>query len=106
VRRAPKVYAPCPGPNCTKLGSFCRGFCSTHYLQFRAACKENGSWKAGEILPQPIVIEHFQWEGDEDSLAAMCEQQENLRLQREREARMKAEAHERTDINTKAKENS
>ena len=86
MRRAPKVYAPCPGPNCTKLGSFCRGFCSTHYLQFRKACKENGSWQNGEVLTQPIVIEHWEWEGSEDELAAMCEQQEKLRLQREREA--------------------
>jgi hypothetical protein len=83
----PKFYEPCPHPGCTKRGDFCRGFCSTHYLQFRKACMENGSWWSGTPLAHPIVIEHWEWQGDENSLAEMCEQQENLRTQREREAR-------------------
>jgi hypothetical protein len=40
---------------------------------------ENGSWYSGTPLPQPIVVEHFEWQGDEDSLAAMVEEQERLR---------------------------
>jgi hypothetical protein len=30
-------------------------------------------------LASPIVIPHFVWEGDEESLAAMVEEQERLR---------------------------
>jgi hypothetical protein len=74
-----KVHAPCPAPGCTRIGNFARNFCSTHYLEFRKACIENGSWRSGEPLANPIVIEHFQWEGDEDALAAMVEEQERLR---------------------------
>jgi hypothetical protein len=92
--RAPKVYDPCPGPDCTKPGSFCRGFCQHHYHEFRAACIENNSWHSGEPLARPIVIEHFEWLGDEDSLAAMCEQQEILREQREQAAQSKLKTEE------------
>jgi hypothetical protein len=86
-----KFYENCPHPGCTKRGDFCRGFCNQHYLQFRAECISNGSWKSGTPLPRPIIIEHFEWQGDEDALAAMCEEQERLREQREREARLKSE---------------
>jgi hypothetical protein len=80
-----KFYAQCPAPNCIKRGDFCRGFCSTHYLQFRKAAMENGSWYSGEPLAQPIVIEHWEFEGDEDALAAMVEENERLREERERQ---------------------
>ena len=83
----PRFYDNCPAPGCTKLGSFARGFCTHHYLEFRKACKENGSWYTGEPLAYPIVIEHFEWEGDEDKLAAMCEENERLREKREREVK-------------------
>jgi hypothetical protein len=79
-QRAPKFYDVCLAPGCTKLGNFARGFCSHHYLIFRRDCQENGSWKSGTPLASPIVIPHFVWEGDEDSLAAMVEEQERLRL--------------------------
>jgi hypothetical protein len=39
----------------------------------------NGSWGSGTPLAQPFVIEKFEWQGDEDSLAAMAEDQERLR---------------------------
>jgi len=83
--RPAKVHTPCLGPSCTKPGSFARGFCSHHYLEFRKACQENGSWGSGAPLPSPIVIEKFEWLGDEDALAAMCEENERLREKQERE---------------------
>jgi len=79
----PKFFEPCPYPGCTKTGNFCRGFCSSHYLKFRKDCIENCSWGSGAPLAHPIVIEHWEWHGDEDSLAEICEQQEQLREQRE-----------------------
>jgi hypothetical protein len=57
--------------------------CSSHYLIFRRDCKANGSWGTGTALPYPIVIEHFEWQGDEDSLATMCEENERLRVLKE-----------------------
>jgi hypothetical protein len=75
----PKFYENCPHPGCTKRGDFCRGFCSRHYLEFRKACQANGSWGSGDPLPNPIVVEHWEFEGDEDALAAMCEENERLR---------------------------
>ena len=95
-QRAPKFYDLCPHPGCTKRGDFCRGFCSSHYLVFRKACQENGSWKSGNPLPNPIVVEKFVWEGDEDSLAQMCEEQERLRLLKstKRDMKPKEENHE------------
>jgi hypothetical protein len=83
--------AICPAPGCTKIGNFARNFCSTHYLAFRKACRENGTWGSGLPLPNPVVIEKWEWFGSEDELAAMCEQQERLRETRDREARTKAE---------------
>jgi hypothetical protein len=72
--------AICPAPGCTKIGNFARNVCSTHYLEFRKACIENSSWGSGNPLASPIVIPHFVWEGDENSLARMCEENERLRL--------------------------
>jgi hypothetical protein len=88
--KSAKVHAPCSAPGCTKSGNFARNFCSTHYLEFRKACRENGSWYSGTPLASPIVIEKFEWQGDEDSLAAMCEKNERLKtlkvVQQERDA--------------------
>jgi hypothetical protein len=75
----PKYYENCLAPDCQMPGSFCRRFCQKHYLVFRKACIENHSWGSGEPLAQPIVIEHWEFFGDEDSLAAMCEEQERLK---------------------------
>jgi hypothetical protein len=61
------------------VGNFARSMCSTHYLIFRRDCLANGSWGSDNPLPNPIVIEHWQWFGDEDALAAMCEENERLR---------------------------
>jgi hypothetical protein len=80
----------CPHPGCTRVGNFARSMCSTHYLIFRRDCKSNGSWYSGNPLASPIVIPHFVWEGDEESLARMCEEQEKLRERREREAGLKS----------------
>jgi hypothetical protein len=38
---------PCPAPDCTQVGDFCRGFCSRHYREWRRACIANGSWGRG-----------------------------------------------------------
>jgi hypothetical protein len=81
--RAPKYYDLCPHPGCTKRGDFCRGMCSRHYLVMRKHCIENGSWGNGAPLVSPIVVEHWQWFGDEDSLAALCEENERLRIEKE-----------------------
>ena len=81
--RARKFYENCPAPGCLKPGDFARNFCSHHYLEFRKECVRNGSWHRGEILPSPIIIPHFVWEGSEDELAAMVEEQERLREQKE-----------------------
>jgi len=51
----------------------------------------NGSWWSGTPLAEPIVIEHFEWVGDEDSLAVMCEEQERLREERETKLRFETE---------------
>jgi len=79
-----KHTALCPAPGCTKVGDFARNFCSKHYLEFRKDCKANGSWYTSAPLPSPIVIVRFQWEGDEESLAEMCEEQEKLRIERQK----------------------
>ena len=81
--RQPKVHGPCLAPGCDQPGSFARNFCGRHYGEFRKACRENGSWYTAEPLANPIVIEKFEWQGDEDSLAAMCEENERLRLIKE-----------------------
>jgi hypothetical protein len=52
---------------------------------------ETGSWYNATPLVQPVVIEHWEWLGSEDELAAMCEANERLREQREREAGLKSE---------------
>jgi hypothetical protein len=78
-----KYYPLCPAPSCTQRGDFCRGFCSIHYGRFRRACIENGSWGSAAPLPQPIVIQRWEWMGSEDELAARCEANERLREQRE-----------------------
>jgi hypothetical protein len=85
-----KFYEMCPAPGCPKRGSFCRGFCSSHYLEFRKACKVNGSWGSGTPLTHPIVIEKFEWQGDEDALATMCEEQERLRAIKETQQDLKS----------------
>ena len=74
-----RFFKNCLHPGCTKRGDFCRGFCGHHYLIFRKHCKENGSWGNANPLPRPIVIEHWEWEGSEDELAAMCEEQQRLK---------------------------
>ena len=71
-----KRKEPCPAPDCTKIGDFARGFCSHHYLEFRAACKMNGSWYRGCEPPSP-EIEHWQYENEqgEKELAEIAEQE-------------------------------
>jgi hypothetical protein len=95
--RAPKVYAPCLAPGCTKLGNFARFFCSTHYLEFRAECISNNSWHRGEILPSPITIERWEWFGDEESLAQICEENERLRAVKEAKD-LKSEEEHHNDV--------
>jgi hypothetical protein len=80
LQRPPKVYAACLAPGCTKPGSFARGMCIHCYLVLKKACQENGSWRNREPLAHPIVIEHWEFEGDENALAQMCEENERLRL--------------------------
>jgi len=61
---------------CTSLGCPKRvvasGFCDVHYELGRRAALQNNS------LPRPSVQERapFEWVGDEESLATLCEQQE------------------------------
>jgi hypothetical protein len=92
--RAPKYYAPCPAPGCVLPGSFCRNFCQKHYLEFRKECVRNGSWHRGEILPSPITIARWEWFGDEDSLARMCEENERLRAIKEAKDLKQENEHE------------
>jgi hypothetical protein len=46
-------------------------------------------------LPSPILIENWEWQGDEETLATICEENERLREQRECEARIKSEKGKR-----------
>jgi hypothetical protein len=55
---------------------------------------ENGSWKSGTPLASPIVVDHFEWQGDEDSLAAMCEEQERLRSLKVTQQELKEEIND------------
>jgi hypothetical protein len=61
---------------CTSLGCPKRvvasGFCDVHYELGRRAAPQSNS------LPRPSVQERapFEWVGDEESLATLCEQQE------------------------------
>jgi hypothetical protein len=72
----PKHTALCPAPGCTKVGDFARNFCNRHYLEFRAACIENGSWGRDAELPRP-VIPKFEWLGDEQALIDRLEKEES-----------------------------
>jgi hypothetical protein len=52
----------------------------------------NGSWnRYGDILPSPIVIEHFEWMGNEDALFQMCEANERLRAIQDAQQDLKKE---------------
>ena len=88
-----RFYQTCLHPGCTKRGDFCRGMCSPHYLVLRKECRANGSWPDRTPLSRPIVIEKFEWLGDEETLAAMCEEQERLKaLENQQEQDLKADS--------------
>ena len=77
MRRPAKHYEPCPAPNCTKLGDFCRGFCSHHYLEMRKACIENGSRMNGDHefrAPEPLP--RWEYQGREQELIDALEAQD------------------------------
>jgi len=63
-------------------------------LEFRKACQANGSWGSGNPLASPIIVEHFVWEGDEDSLVAMVEEQERLRALKTAQQELKEEIND------------
>jgi len=88
MSRRPNKTKMCPTPGCTRLGDFCRTFCSRHYGEFSRACIANGSLTkkmrdnnlAMLRLEHPVdVLPHWEFEGDEDTLAKMCEEQEKVR---------------------------
>ena len=71
----PAYTAKCHAPGCITVGDCARGFCARHWKEFRAACIANGSWSRATKLPSPIIPK-FEYEGDEQALIEMTEQQE------------------------------
>jgi len=65
--------AMCPVPKCTKRGDFARGFCSKHYLEFRAACIQNGSWSKSDALAEPVRPK-WEYEPTPEQVSALIEQ--------------------------------
>jgi hypothetical protein len=71
----------CVAPFCDRAGTFCRGFCSSCYLAFRKACRENGSWTDKDDREEAMTkllhpVQHFEYEGDEGALIKALEAQE------------------------------
>jgi hypothetical protein len=71
-------------PDCPNLGNCARGFCATHFLKFRAACIQNGSWTHKQdreeflrlfLHPVPTPWE-YENEHGEAELIALAEEQE------------------------------
>jgi hypothetical protein len=75
----PKSHERCPAKDCTKLGDFCRGFCSHHYLEFRKSRIALGIWGRNMPMPKPELPSRWEFEGDELALIAMTEEQERER---------------------------
>jgi hypothetical protein len=77
---AKHALAPCPAPNCDKLGSFAHGFCRHCWVIWKTACIENGSWQRTSnhtaLVPQAEPLPSWTYEGREDELAEQCGQEE------------------------------
>jgi hypothetical protein len=81
-RRRPSVYENCAWPGCTKLGDYCRGFCRPCFRIFREHCIANGSWGNRDDVAEAVQrylhpeLPPWEYEGNEQALIEMTEQQE------------------------------
>jgi hypothetical protein len=81
-----RILAPCPAPQCNRLGSFAHGLCPEHWRDWRDECIRNGSWQRtsnhASLVPSPVNTQTpWEYEGDEQALIDAVEAQE--REQRE-----------------------